>query len=394
MATVTAAAADHYESVQLSQAVALAASRRAWDQIDERHVLASWTEQLTLLTPIMRDQMTAAARSASEYGVTDLAQRGTYVEPDAFVRPSAFGATAPSGAPLEEVLLAPATRSLQWVSAGVSTAEALQRGRSLLDGMARTFVSDTARSAASVDIASRPGVGYVRMLNPPSCDSCTILAGRFYRWNAGFLRHPRCDCIHRPSQSLDAAKSEGLIDDPYDYFESLSESEQGAIFGKAKAQAIRDGSDIYRVQNSWRGRDGLFTAEGTGRQRGTFRSFAQDLRGRRLTPEGIYRQARTREEALALLREHGYLLPSGQVSGGSLVGADYVGFGQTGRGGTRVSDGLTAAQRRLETSRLQYEAALAGRNPYGRGPATPTLKAQAETNYRRWLATNGEIYTS
>lgn len=36
-------------------------------------------------------------------------------------------------------------------------------------------------------------LGYVRMLTPPSsCDRCVILAGRWYRWNQGFERHPMC----------------------------------------------------------------------------------------------------------------------------------------------------------------------------------------------------------
>src|SRR5690606_23965723 len=33
---------------------------------------------------------------------------------------------------------------------------------------------------------------YVRMLTPPSCSRCTVLAGRWYRKNAGFARHPGC----------------------------------------------------------------------------------------------------------------------------------------------------------------------------------------------------------
>lgn len=410
MATVTPAAAAQYERIQALQVVAMAAARRAWKQIDPRYLRQSWSRiTAETVTPVLRTTLGAAAVAGSEYGVLDLAQRDVYVVPSAFANPSGFATTAPSGVALETALAAPAKRVLGWIGSGVSEAQALEMGGRILDGMMRTFVTDTARQAASVDIATRPGVGYVRMLNPPSCSSCVVLAGRFYRWNAGFLRHPRCDCIHRPVRSLDAAKAEGLLDDPYEYFASLSEADQDRIFTRDRAQAIRDGGDIYRVENSWRGRSGITTAEGTSR-----RGFAASLRGRRLTPEGIYRQAgNDKAEALRLLREHRYITDTGQVPGGAIQGRWYEGFGQMGRGGTRVAAAAavreaqrsgvrsptslataTAAEARVIRASERYAAALAGRNPYGRGPATPMQLARAELDYRRWIATSGEIYTS
>src|SRR5699024_3123647 len=89
--------------------------------------------------------------------------------------------------------------------------------------------------------------GYVRMINPPSCDRCAILAGKRYLWNEGFLRHPNCDCIHIPASENVAGD---FRTDPYEYFKSLSESEQDRIFGKANAEAIRDGADIFQVTNT------------------------------------------------------------------------------------------------------------------------------------------------
>ena len=58
------------------------------------------------------------------------------------------------------------------------------------DRLVTSLVADAARGAESVSIATRPRVGYVRYLSPPSCSRCAILAGRFYRWSTGFLRHP------------------------------------------------------------------------------------------------------------------------------------------------------------------------------------------------------------
>ncbi|WP_419404267.1 hypothetical protein, partial [Micrococcus sp. F3Y] len=69
---------------------------------------------------------------------------------------------------------------------------ALTFGRDQLRALVKTTVTDAARVAAGADMAARPRVqGYVRMLNPPSCPRCVVLAGRFYRWNAGFRRHPQ-----------------------------------------------------------------------------------------------------------------------------------------------------------------------------------------------------------
>ena len=52
------------------------------------------------------------------------------------------------------------------------------------------------------------------------------------------------------------------------------------------------------------------------------------------------------------------------------------------------------SQKRLQNARLRYEAALAGRNPYQPdSPVTPDVLARAENSYRRWLASNGEVYT-
>ena len=61
------------------------------------------------------------------------------------------------------------------------------------DRAVTTQIRDAGRAASSLAIAARPKVtGYVRMLVPPSCSRCAILAGKEYRWNQGFQRHPNC----------------------------------------------------------------------------------------------------------------------------------------------------------------------------------------------------------
>lgn len=386
--SVVPATRSHYRRMQGLQVLALGAAGAAWANVDQDFITESWSEASREFEPILAETQRLAAVAGASYGAETLVQTsGEWRAPEAFVNPRAFAGVASSGAPLGALLAAPAYRSLHQIGQGLSVPDALQSGRYLLQGIVRTQVADAGRLAAGVDAASRAGVGYVRMLNPPSCSRCVVLAGRRYRYNQGFRRHPQCDCVHElaTTKRLSAAESEGLLVDQYEYFDSLSEAEQNRIFTNSGAEAIRAGADMNRVVNSRRGmeiagrRRDPTTVELTGTRRN-----AQRYPDGRLSPEGIYDQASSREEAVRLLEQNGYLYQGGQSPGGGLRGWDYEGF----RPATQ-----TAAQRRLETSRLRYEAAQEGRNPYGKGPATPAQQARAEKEYRAWLMSDGEIFT-
>ena len=265
--------------------------------------------------------------------------------------------------------------------------------------MVLTEIADAGRGAAGVQIAARPRVGYVRMLNPPSCSRCVVLAGRFYRWNQGFLRHPRCDCKHVPTMVTDQAEAfaEGLIDDPYEAFKRMSEAEQNRVFTNAGAQAIRDGADMYQVVNARRGMKyrGAFTSEGT-----TKHGWAGQIlrRGqKRMTPETIYRLNPNREQAVEALRAQGYITGRGQVSGGALRGqyeAPYEGRR------------MTAAEKRVKIATRDWQDVQNGLNPWTPAaqerhggariggadyPLTPKIAAEVEARYYAATATGGEL---
>ncbi len=437
MVTIPQATQDHYRRMQRLQVLALRSSRRSWTRVDWRHLSQSWTPVVAReLAPVIAGIQINAAAAGASYGALTLAEQGIWVAPEAFVDPRAFGGYAADGRSLDGLLYSPITSVKSWIADGRSVSEALAMGRGVLDTIVRTVVADAGRQAAGIDTATRKGVGYVRMLNPPSCHRCVVLAGRFYRWNAGFRRHPRCDCVHVQSVagSTQAALDEGLISDPYEYFKSLPKDEQDKHFGKHEAQAIRDGGDIFQVINSKRGRRGAFTTEGTGRH-GNARDTLRPGQ-RRMTPETIYRLNPNREDALKALRDQGYILPGGQVPTGSLRG-QREGFGQMGRGGTRKAASeavlearrtgvrdpasrytMTAAERRLYDAEQRYLAALDGYDPYassqafsktpdptgrlrayGRSsasgrtrPATPAVLARAEAEYRAWLVSGGQKF--
>src|SRR5690606_16892226 len=102
---------------------------------------------------------------------------------------------------------------------GRSLREALAIGQATLDMIVRTQVADAGRVADGVALAARRRAGgYVRMVVGATCDRCIILAGRWYRWNQGFQRHPRCDCIHIPARE-DTAES--VQTDPRKLFDSM-----------------------------------------------------------------------------------------------------------------------------------------------------------------------------
>ena len=151
-------------------------------------------------------------------------------------------------------------------------------------------------------------IGWVRMLTPPSCDRCILLAGRWYRWSEGFERHPMCDCRHIPSSESD---SRSLLTNPEAYFDSLTEQEQNEAFGVSHAEAIRLGADMGQVVNSHTRKGAVYVADGTEYTfEGTGKRPKRGQQGAILRPTvwQIYREAKgDREAAKQMLRKFRYL---------------------------------------------------------------------------------------
>lgn len=433
------AAVKHYEAMQRLQSLIVLAGAQLWSEVSLTDLSGSWAAQVPLLVPVLAGVQVKAASAGASYGAATLAEQGLYEAPQHFVNPKGFSGIASDGRSLEGALYSAVPYVKNLIGGGMAPAQALKSGGSFLTTITRTQIADAGRGAAGVDTATRRNVGYIRMLNPPSCSRCSILAGRFYRWNAGFRRHKRCDCIHVAStqKAIEGGKSEGLMHDPYEYFKSLSPEDQDKNYTKSGAQAIRDGGDIFQVVNSRRGMSyageskdgsrrgqsvkGAFTTEGT-TKRGNFRSASGELtRGKRLTPEAIYKlNGDNRAAALRDLEKYGYILPGGQNPLGSITG-QREGFGALGHGGAypaarkRVEDAIkygrdpnvratmTEAERRLFDAKARWELVQQGVNPYGApsmtprakintSPLTPQISAQVEKDYRRWVATGGQVF--
>lgn len=158
-----------------------------------------------------------------------------------------------------------------------------------LERLGHSLISDSGRVAAGVEVAQRKRIDYIRMVSPPCCARCAILAGQTYRYSTGFKRHPQCDCVLIPVTV--ANPNADLITDPM----ALFEAGQIKDLSQADQRAIRDGADLARVVNIRRSEAGLTTAGRVVR------------RGGKLTPEAIYQLASDQDDAIRLLKKVGYI---------------------------------------------------------------------------------------
>ena len=285
------AVSDHYQEQQRLTVAALAASRRLWTAMTPDFD-SSWQSIGARLLLLLTAAQLGSARQGAAYVPLALEQQGIDVRPDGQVRPEAFAGVASDGRPLDTLLLGSVVRAKRAVADGVEPVDALTRGGRFLDLAFRTQIADAAREAAATAIAARENTVWVRMVNPPCCSRCAILAGRKYLGNEGFLRHPGCDCRHIPTSENVAGD---LTTDP----KALFRAGQITDLSVAEREALDEGADLAQVVNARRGRQGITTSEGATRRRG---------QPARLTPAGIQRAAgANRELRLRLLREHGYL---------------------------------------------------------------------------------------
>jgi hypothetical protein len=200
------ASRELYRLLQRLQLVLVLAGRRAWAGMDPDDFDGSWRRIGPALVAVTAAAQLAAARAATSYVPAVLAETGQPDAPLARVRPEAFTGRASDGRSLAGLLtgaVVHAKRATQssmfelddgevvtWP--GLPAAEALARGGRWLDTALRTTTTDAARDATQAEIITREGMGWVRMVNPPSCSRCAVLAGQWYRHNDIMPRHPSC----------------------------------------------------------------------------------------------------------------------------------------------------------------------------------------------------------
>ncbi|MFG3048131.1 hypothetical protein ACGFZR_24765 [Streptomyces sp. NPDC048241] len=337
--TTTDLALTYYRQQQAAAVRASARVRDLWLRIDRGDISGSWRQLSPLLIAAVSDAQQQVAALADPYVGAVAEAEDADPTPAGRVRPEAFAGVASDGRPLLSLLYQPVIDWKVRMLAGQSMEDAFRGALASALRITATQVADAGRGATGAAMAGRRTIqGYVRVVNPPACARCIILAGKEYGWNAGFQRHPRCDCVHLPTTLVARNQRRGFID-PDDYFQGLSRAEQDRVFGAAGARAIRDGADMGQIVNARRGmttmsaygRQVQATTEGTTRRGAFYRQerarterqtgtrFARDriearqglprfdLRTPRLMPEEIYRLAESRDEAIRMLRRFGYL---------------------------------------------------------------------------------------
>lgn len=245
-----------------------------------------------------------------------------------------FVGVAGDGMPVASMAYGAVIQAKLGVAAGLEPSVALARAGQHLNLVAGTMLSDTGRAAEKVSGGAHRVKLWTRMLNPPSCGRCVVLAGKTTSHQTAFLRHPGCDCRNVPSteNTGDDART-----DPHAYLSGLSEAEQDRVLGsQANGKAFRDGADMNQLINAYRrkgavragqinGRAIKYTREGTTRrghaywqmsqagyvkEQGVFRDGSKYLRVKapRLMPETIYSIAKDQADAKRLLKLYGWVV--------------------------------------------------------------------------------------
>jgi hypothetical protein len=331
-----------------------------WGRVNPASIKASWGLVAPALYVAVARAQSEVAQQADPYLERIASAQDAVSLTEAPVNARGYTGVASDGRSLEGALLTGPLTALSGIAAGMSVADAMDAGRNALKAMVTTQVADAFRASSQVSMFMRDpddlpddvrrgkrgrlfvkdGNGrerpyfrpkfYVRMVQPGACSRCIVLAGVRYRRREAFNRHPNCHCTHIP---VDENLADVPETDPKAYFDNLSPAEQDKAFTKAGAEAIRAGADMNQVVNARRGMsyagvssDGThrgqklaspFTTEGV-TKRGLFGVTQTDFKKtpdsryqravqRRLTPEEIFRRAKTREEAVRLLRENAFI---------------------------------------------------------------------------------------
>lgn len=284
----------HYRQQQALARQVAAALEELWRLLDTADLVASWSALADRAAQLVAVGQYAAATRAIAYVAESVTAQDGDPEPLGVVDPRALSGTAADGGPLVSLFIGGVYQARRMLGLGAPLSEALLSGQSRLIRAAVNEVVQAGISGASAAIGVTPSVnGYTRVLTPPSCSRCLILAGRHYPHSAGFLRHPRCDCTHAPYVG---ERPRDAVVNPEAAFRSMSEVEQDATFTKAGAEAIRQGADMGRVVNA---RQSTYVPKGRRTSRGTpTRRTVEDL---------LARAGGDRDKFAALLDSAGYM---------------------------------------------------------------------------------------
>lgn len=231
---------------------------RLWRELALADLTGSWQSGPgpAIVRAVAASQMLAASTGQSYVNAMVAADSlSSDYEPDASrVVTRSFSGVAADGRALDSLLYQPVIHTKVLIKGGMTPQAAKLGGLVNMQRIVASEIGDAGRGAAGVAMAAnRTVTGYVRTVRAGACSRCVILAGRWYKYNADFQRHKRCQCYGVPATSA----RPGRRTDPTKFFNGLSRAEQDRRFTAAGAQAIRDGANINRVVNARRGMSGI-----------------------------------------------------------------------------------------------------------------------------------------
>ncbi|MDQ3578109.1 MAG: hypothetical protein M3443_11020 [Actinomycetota bacterium] len=213
----------------------------------------SWAEAIPIATAAVAAAQWVTAELIDPY-LAELLDDGPSVDG------AALAGQVPGGGDIGSLLYLPVRDAKQRITEGIGAHQALRQAQSQMAMYVRTTVADTARMGATAGMVGRRAAGYHRRLRLPSCARCAILAGRFYAWNAGFRRHPRCDCQHVPVRDAgDDVEFDARAAIASGQVRMTQGAREAVLLGADPAQVVNAGQGMYRV--------GEFTATSTGTTR-------------------------------------------------------------------------------------------------------------------------------
>jgi hypothetical protein len=251
-------AADDIAAAHQARVIAIStkASNRTlqlWRRMDLTDLDGSWDAVSPLIVD-QADRAQAAMVSTSDSYASKLASAYDFNADNSRIVPEAFVGVDGSGRETSSLLRGAVTTTKEAIGLGLSATQSFEAGAAYLMSMMKTALADIGRSSDMVSSVGKGFTRYVRVVEPGACSRCVILAGsdRF----KPFKRHPACKCTCQAVTEDDLAKKYS----PDAVFQSMSDSDQDRAFGKAGAQAIRDGADISQVVSARRGASGLSLA--------------------------------------------------------------------------------------------------------------------------------------
>lgn len=215
----------------------LAGLLAGWQQLDPANLSSELVEWAPEALALLAEGQARAAAAGTLYVARFVEASGQRNAEPMPLLPSAFAGATLDGRSLGRVLGVGALEARRRERLGEKPEQARDGAFLRVGRAASTELADAGREATAGAMLLDPHVdGYTRAVRLPACGRCLVLAGKRYKLDAGFARHPRCDCFQTPR-----LRSSDPVPDAEKLFARMSEAEQAKAIGAEAARRVREG---------------------------------------------------------------------------------------------------------------------------------------------------------